>query len=277
MTFTPKTVPREVLDFRDDSGLGRRGSSYEEIEIYGRADRLLLVEGGADTGRTVETGVQHDPTAQLTRIPAASTGDNQAQAGHRTNMTSGTGFGGRSWLIPSPLGRRSFKATSREKDAGPITKKAPAATPGPFHLISFWTFGFLAGQLIDLTQYRVEAVSQPVAQEVQRNHDQEDCRRRHEHQVGGNRQVVPPFIRHYAPCWRRWLNSSTHEAEHRFSEDQARGAQCPDHDRRVHDPGQKVLEHDAEIRSAVYAGCCDIVHLFQHHDLRADNPDERGP
>ena len=42
-----------------------------------------------------------------------------------------------------------------------------AATPGPFHLISFWIFGFLAGQLIDLTQYRVESVPQPVAQEVQ--------------------------------------------------------------------------------------------------------------
>ena len=142
MTFTPKTVPREVLDFRDDSGLGRRGSSYEEIEIYGRADRLLLVEGGADTGRTVETGVQHDPTAQLTRIPAASTGDNQAQAGHRTNMTSGTGIGGRSWLIPSPLGRRSFKATSREKDAGPITTKSPGCDAGAFSFDQFLDIWF---------------------------------------------------------------------------------------------------------------------------------------
>jgi hypothetical protein len=38
MTFTLKTVPQEVLDFRDDSGHKRRGSSNEEIKVYGRTD-----------------------------------------------------------------------------------------------------------------------------------------------------------------------------------------------------------------------------------------------
>jgi len=36
--------------------------------------------------------VRRDPEA----IPAASTGDNQAETGRRTNIASGTGIGGRS-------------------------------------------------------------------------------------------------------------------------------------------------------------------------------------
>ena len=44
-------------------------------------------------------GVQHNPATQLTRIPAASAGDNQAETGHRTNITSGTGIGGRSDVL----------------------------------------------------------------------------------------------------------------------------------------------------------------------------------
>ena len=35
-----------------------------------------------------------DITAQLTRIPAASTGDNKAETSSRTNIASGTGIGG---------------------------------------------------------------------------------------------------------------------------------------------------------------------------------------
>ena len=38
--------------------------------------------------------VRRDPEA----IPAASIGDNQAETGRRTNITSGTGYGGRSEL-----------------------------------------------------------------------------------------------------------------------------------------------------------------------------------
>ena len=48
-------------------------------------------------------GVQHDPTAQFTRIPDTGyripdtgTGNNQVEGGRRTNITSGTGFWGRS-------------------------------------------------------------------------------------------------------------------------------------------------------------------------------------
>ena len=58
VTFTPKTVPQEVLDFRDDSGLKREGSSHEEIEIYGRADCLRPQAGGGWYGR--RRGVPED-------------------------------------------------------------------------------------------------------------------------------------------------------------------------------------------------------------------------
>jgi hypothetical protein len=54
----------------------------------------------------VAAGVQHDPTAQLTRIPSAGTGDNQAETSLRTNITSGTGSGGRSNYSPDA----SFKS-----------------------------------------------------------------------------------------------------------------------------------------------------------------------
>jgi|AP82_1055514.scaffolds.fasta_scaffold23621_2 hypothetical protein len=39
--------------------------------------------------------VRRDPEA----IPAASIGDNQAETGRRTNITSGTGYGGRSRIM----------------------------------------------------------------------------------------------------------------------------------------------------------------------------------
>ena len=72
---------------------------------------LLLAEGGADTDRTMEKGVQHNSTTQLARIPAASTGDNQAETGRRTNIASGTGIRGRSQapglLEGNSLDRRS--------------------------------------------------------------------------------------------------------------------------------------------------------------------------
>ena len=45
---------------------------------------------------TVAAGAQHDSAAQLTRIPAASARNNQAETGRRTNIASGTGSGGRS-------------------------------------------------------------------------------------------------------------------------------------------------------------------------------------
>jgi len=58
MTFTLKTVPQEVLDFRDDSGHKRRGSSNEEIKVYGRTDRLRPAAGGER--HAGERGVQED-------------------------------------------------------------------------------------------------------------------------------------------------------------------------------------------------------------------------
>ena len=44
----------------------------------------------------VAAGVQHDSAAQLTRIPAAGARNHQLEAGRRTDVTSGTGSGGRS-------------------------------------------------------------------------------------------------------------------------------------------------------------------------------------
>jgi len=46
----------------------------------------------------MEKGVQHNPTTQLTWIPAASARNNQVEAGRRTNIASGTGLWGRSIL-----------------------------------------------------------------------------------------------------------------------------------------------------------------------------------
>ena len=59
---------------------------------------LLFVEGDADTDRTLAAGVQHDSAAQLTRILAASTGDNHARAsvGRKSEIISGNAIGGRS-------------------------------------------------------------------------------------------------------------------------------------------------------------------------------------
>ena len=79
--------------------MGERLQRELQREVEGRtAERrdLLFAEGGADTDRTVVAGVQHDPTTQLTRIPAASTGDNKAETGRPTNIASGTGLWGRS-------------------------------------------------------------------------------------------------------------------------------------------------------------------------------------
>ena len=79
--------------------MGERLQRELQREAQGRIAKsrdLLLAEGGADTDRTMEKGVQHNSTTQLARIPAASTGDNQAETGRPTNIASGTGIGGRS-------------------------------------------------------------------------------------------------------------------------------------------------------------------------------------
>jgi len=49
----------------------------------------------------MEKGVQHNPTAQFTRPPATGTGNNQVEGGRQTNITSDTGFWGRS-VAPDP-------------------------------------------------------------------------------------------------------------------------------------------------------------------------------
>jgi hypothetical protein len=49
----------------------------------------------------MEKGVQHNPTTQLTWIPAASARNNQVEAGRRTNIASGTGLWRRS-VAPDP-------------------------------------------------------------------------------------------------------------------------------------------------------------------------------
>ena len=59
---------------------------------------LLLIGRGTDTDRTVEKGVQHDPTAQLARLPTTSSrGDNaQDSVGRKSEIISGNAIGGRS-------------------------------------------------------------------------------------------------------------------------------------------------------------------------------------
>ena len=53
--------------------MGERLQRELQRKAQGRTAKpgdLLFIEGGRDTYRTVEKGVQHDPTAQLTWIPA---------------------------------------------------------------------------------------------------------------------------------------------------------------------------------------------------------------
>lgn len=56
--------------------VGERLQRKFQREAQGRTAKsrdLLLIEGGTDTDRAVEKGVQHNPTTQLTWIPAADT------------------------------------------------------------------------------------------------------------------------------------------------------------------------------------------------------------
>jgi len=55
--------------------MGERLQRELQREAQGRIAKwrdFLLTEGGADTDRKVEAGVQHDPAPQLTWVPATS-------------------------------------------------------------------------------------------------------------------------------------------------------------------------------------------------------------
>ena len=72
----------------------------------------------------MEKGVQHNPTAQLTRIPAASARNNQVEAGRRTNIASGTGSGGRS-IVRSRSGRRRASDRTVATTGGQLHRSIP--------------------------------------------------------------------------------------------------------------------------------------------------------
>ena len=64
----------KTLFHRARKSVGERLQRELQRETRGRTAKpgdLLFVEGGRDTDRTMAKGVQHDPTAQLTWIPAA--------------------------------------------------------------------------------------------------------------------------------------------------------------------------------------------------------------
>ena len=92
----------------------------------------------------MEKGVQHDSTTQLTRIPAASTGDNQAETGRRTNITSGTGIGGRSPV----LGAQHQPARVPQKSPGglPTATQSPCRVNWATFLHTHWLRGRHPGQ-----------------------------------------------------------------------------------------------------------------------------------
>ena len=119
---------------------------------------------------------------------------------------------------------------------------------------------------------RIEIVPQPVADEVERQHRQHDCRGREEHKVRRVKQVRPRVIEHRTPARRRRRHAQSQKAHRRFRQDRARHADRRLHDHRLNNVRQNVARDDPYIARAHGPRAFHKFPLPHRQNLRAHQP-----
>src|SRR5581483_8576296 len=123
---------------------------------------------------------------------------------------------------------------------------------------------------------RVERVAQPVADEVDADHDD------HEHEAGQHGQ--PPFLRELlaagdelAERRRRVGDAEAEEREERLEDDRVRDGERPVHHDRAKGVREHVAEHDAHVPRADGLRSLDVLLLAQRQEDAAHNARNRRP
>src|SRR4051794_12672744 len=123
---------------------------------------------------------------------------------------------------------------------------------------------------------RIEGVTQPIAEQVESQHCDEDGHAREEHEVP-DRVEPGRFREHAAPAGRRRADAHAEERQRRLEQDVRRDQQGGvDQDRRDQ-VRQDLLEDDVRPPRADAAGGVDEVALAQRQALTADDPADVRP
>ena len=121
---------------------------------------------------------------------------------------------------------------------------------------------------------RVEPVAQRIAEEVERERDDEDRRAREDRRPGRELQEGAPFRQHHAERRRRRLGAEAEERQRRLDEDR-RGqqqAELDEHD--AQEVRQDMDRDDARVRGADRTGVEDIVACGDHQRRAAQEARE---
>src|SRR5829696_7575365 len=134
-----------------------------------------------------------------------------------------------------------------------------------------------SGSGTDATLGWIQGVTEPVADEVDAQDDEDD----HEAREGDEPPLldarVLAVVQQGAEGGRRWLDPKAEEGQSRLEEDRdTDGQRCGDHDRpdRVR---EHVADHDAEVARPCSPGRLDVLLLTQRQEAAPDDAGDAGP
>src|SRR6185437_1800249 len=123
-----------------------------------------------------------------------------------------------------------------------------------------------------LTTPRVERVAQPVAEEVEREHQEKDRQTRPHRDPGRLRDEMAGGVEHAAPARAGRLLAEPEKAETRLGDDRGGARQGRLHENRWNDVGQDVPQHDAVVGVSERARRLDVVLVLDRQHLAARQP-----
>src|ERR1035437_8529872 len=129
----------------------------------------------------------------------------------------------------------------------------------------------------ELPAFRVEAVAQPVTEQVGRHAGQHDGDARHGDRPPGVGDVAARVGEHQPPGDVGVLNAEAKEAERGLEDDNLTDLQRGEYQQRVEDVGQQVAAEDGQRAAAGDAGQGDIVALLERKDFAAHDAGVPGP
>ena len=124
---------------------------------------------------------------------------------------------------------------------------------------------------------RVEGVAQAVAEQVERQHGDEDGQTRHDHVRGVDLERLDRLGQHLAPGRRRRLHADPEEGERGLVQDVGGDGQRGVDEHRRSQVGQQLAEQDPGVAGAQTARGLDELLLAERDDLAADDTTDVGP
>src|SRR5256884_5797184 len=191
------------------------------------------------------------------------------------------------WAVSNSL-RKITALLKLGAEGGPRTPAVSPTRPSTVRVCQFRHFGAMRTRSIPLPraadkprgvlpQARIECVADPLAQEVVREHGDEDREPWVQGQPPADLDRVFALVEDVAPGRVRWLDAEPEERQARFGEDRGRNAERHRHEHGRHRVRQDVAPDDPKAARADRLRPDDELALLERQELRADEPRHAHP